>query len=816
MSDKFLHTGGSGNANISNGTVKAYLAGLTLANLRPSLPVKTNSVNTLISSKLDISDVINLENRLDASSGGSQKTANMTASTQAPNITNITGLTKSTELAANRMYDMTQSTYINLNTTDIALTATNLTFNGNAVLTNTTTEFVRTDGTVDMTAALYIRANTYDNHVDIIDQANTTQADSIGFVNIGGLVGGANMIMGSIGNVGEVQIASYSSVNDLALKVNTSLGAREVRLKADGTFEIADGNLEMKQNEIVNASKITTSKTVGASELRVECGSLAGDDSMISIDRGTILNNGSTVNHSVGGSVIWKAGQFAGNENYSILNNVSGNKVITVDKTTDEITLSSNTKAPSFEVNELANITASVVELGVLNTYTTVNVESVEIVPAGAAFVKIRCWGGGGSGSRLGTRAWRSGGSAFAETYMAVSPAQSFKYYVGQGGDRSSQLGTIAGGGALGALNSDAVGGGGTVVALSDGASYTLKCVAGGGGGLGSRNTHQGGYGGQPGDQGSNPSISSGQGGDNGFGGAGGGGSEPGFPGNDMNLTEVSFSSFDGSGGANFGSGDGSGSGGGGFGGGGGGNGGGNDAAGGGGSLGDIIVNGVTGGDGAGKTQLTQDGLSITVGDSAPINSTASGFGGAVSFLYYSSINDLVVDSGVSCQSLTLAASGKISSISNNLVYTESSVSYPLAGNGVIVRGMFDMNATSTIFADAVVEIQWNGTTNQPQWRRVATNLFGTAARFDNCITYNNSQNSRALIADGSDVSSAINTWYYFGANGAINTLFNAVNYGGMYDFSIHSELLNIAAYSAKITFGSTFGVGHYKVDVMS
>jgi len=73
MADKFLNAGG-GDANISNGTINAFLASLTVANLRSSMPVKTNSVNTLVSSKLDITDVNNLESRLDAVDNDIQNT----------------------------------------------------------------------------------------------------------------------------------------------------------------------------------------------------------------------------------------------------------------------------------------------------------------------------------------------------------------------------------------------------------------------------------------------------------------------------------------------------------------------------------------------------------------------------------------------------------------------------------------------------------------------------------------------------------------------------------------------------------------------
>ena len=156
MSDKFLNTGGSGGVDISNGTVNAYLATLTTANLSASMPIKTNSVSTLISSKLDISDIKTLESRLNSSiytpyngtikatdfetddyfsvNTEIQKIDNFTASTQSPDITNLTGLLNTDGLSADRLYDSTSSTYIELDGTDIEVSSTNFTFNSNPVI----------------------------------------------------------------------------------------------------------------------------------------------------------------------------------------------------------------------------------------------------------------------------------------------------------------------------------------------------------------------------------------------------------------------------------------------------------------------------------------------------------------------------------------------------------------------------------------------------------------------------------------------------------------------------------------------------------
>ena len=63
MSDKFLNTGGA-NINLSNGTATLFGATIGAINLDPSQPLKTNSVRQLVSEKLDIADVNNLQSEL--------------------------------------------------------------------------------------------------------------------------------------------------------------------------------------------------------------------------------------------------------------------------------------------------------------------------------------------------------------------------------------------------------------------------------------------------------------------------------------------------------------------------------------------------------------------------------------------------------------------------------------------------------------------------------------------------------------------------------------------------------------------------------
>ena len=62
MSNKFL---GSTSTNLTNGTANLFISEITVDSLSASLPIKTNSTKTLISTKLDISDVNNLQAELD-------------------------------------------------------------------------------------------------------------------------------------------------------------------------------------------------------------------------------------------------------------------------------------------------------------------------------------------------------------------------------------------------------------------------------------------------------------------------------------------------------------------------------------------------------------------------------------------------------------------------------------------------------------------------------------------------------------------------------------------------------------------------------
>jgi hypothetical protein len=63
MADKFLGSGG-GIINLSNGTANIFAGSVSVAGLDPSQPVRTNSLRQLVSSKLAVSDINNLQSEL--------------------------------------------------------------------------------------------------------------------------------------------------------------------------------------------------------------------------------------------------------------------------------------------------------------------------------------------------------------------------------------------------------------------------------------------------------------------------------------------------------------------------------------------------------------------------------------------------------------------------------------------------------------------------------------------------------------------------------------------------------------------------------
>jgi len=195
MADKFLNTGGSGGVNISNGTTDIFAATLSAANLDPSRPIKTNAVRELVSSNLDIADINNLQSELDnvisnpfpgtlkvgdletdnyfSVNDELQKIDNLTASTEAPDTTNITGLVNADEIATGRIYDEAQQTFIELDGTTVAVSANDLTLNGNSVLIGSATEITDLETKTQNIELTTVPGQTDITGTLVVDEVNT-------------------------------------------------------------------------------------------------------------------------------------------------------------------------------------------------------------------------------------------------------------------------------------------------------------------------------------------------------------------------------------------------------------------------------------------------------------------------------------------------------------------------------------------------------------------------------------------------------------------------------------------------------------------
>ena len=286
MSDKFLNTGGSGNANISNGTINAFVAGITVANLKASMPIKTNSVNTLVSSRLDISDINNLESRLDDAKGLTnpyvgtikatdfetddyfsintelQKIDNFTASTATD--TNITGIVKVPEVATGRLYDSTQATWLELDGIDVAISATDLTLNGSSVIsevggknlvnTLTTTQTAFTLDQELITKKYFIDnlpgtddLDTKTQNISLTTTAGNTISTGDQQFLLGNLVGGSTFSIAS-GAVGDPFYSRIMDMTSLGINTVAALNTGVIRPDVNNTRDI--GTLSLKYKDM--------------------------------------------------------------------------------------------------------------------------------------------------------------------------------------------------------------------------------------------------------------------------------------------------------------------------------------------------------------------------------------------------------------------------------------------------------------------------------------------------------------------------------------------------------------------------------------
>lgn len=194
MADKFLNTGGGGNANITNGSANIYAATLGADNLEPSKAIKTNSVKQLVSTNLDIADVNNLQDELD-------------------NIISnpFAGTLQADDFKSDSLKDKTETSTINLTDTEIDIVATSVKINGQAVDTSVDLQEAYTNGVngeiqLDTSKPLTIKA---------VDTSNLLNVDGdLKVITAGGILNMSNQRINTLADPVNPQNATTKNYVD--------------------------------------------------------------------------------------------------------------------------------------------------------------------------------------------------------------------------------------------------------------------------------------------------------------------------------------------------------------------------------------------------------------------------------------------------------------------------------------------------------------------------------------------------------------------------------------------------------------------------
>ena len=232
MADKFLNTGGGGNANISNGSVNIFAATLSADNLEPSKAIKTNSVKQLISTNLEIADVNNLQSELD----------NV--------LTNpFVGTLQADDFKGDSIKDKTETSTINLTATEIDLVATSVKVNGQAVDASVDLQDAYNNSVVAETQLTTTKPYT----IKAVDTANLLNIDGdTKEVNINGdlLVNGSNLetqISNVEGDITDLQNDKYDKTGGI-LTGNLIHNGNLIQFNGASSFQIQNAGSCQIQN----------------------------------------------------------------------------------------------------------------------------------------------------------------------------------------------------------------------------------------------------------------------------------------------------------------------------------------------------------------------------------------------------------------------------------------------------------------------------------------------------------------------------------------------------------------------------------------
>ena len=152
-----------------------------------------------------------------------------------------------------------------------------------------------------------------------------------------------------------------------------------------------------------------------------------------------------------------------------------------------------------------------------------------------------------------------------------------------------------------------------------------------------------------------------------------------------------------------------------------------------------------------------------------------------------------------------------IDSATKALTYTDNSIEYPITGPNL--SGTIDLIANTIFYSDSFVELYWEAGDGQPQYKILTPveDLF-----YDHTIRYikggaDGANPTYLFGAEGLETTSAFR---YFTADGNRLSTYDAINFSGVYLITLCCEQLSRPAYEYTIFYGQANATGHFNVKV--
>jgi hypothetical protein len=164
----------------------------------------------------------------------------------------------------------------------------------------------------------------------------------------------------------------------------------------------------------------------------------------------------------------------------------------------------------------------------------------------------------------------------------------------------------------------------------------------------------------------------------------------------------------------------------------------------------------------------------------------------------------------------TVTSSGVVGSLSIDsttkaLTYTDNSIEYPITGPNL--SGTIDLISNTVFYSDSFVELYWEASNGQPQYKILnpIEDLY-----YDHTIRYikGGAVGANPTYLFGAEGLETTSGFKYFTDNGNRLATYDAVNFSGVYLITLCCEQLSRPAYEYTIFYGQANETGHFNVKV--